>query len=131
MLKFEKLDLSSNKISNIDNLENANFKVLKELYLNDNNISDIKVLEKVKFEKLNLAENKISDIYILEKIYFKELKELDLKDNNISDIPILEKMKLKKIRFNNIIIKKFSCIINYRKLKFIINYFIKIYLKNK
>ena len=42
-----------------------NFKELKELYLFNNNISDIKVLEKVKFEKLeklNLSENKISKI---------------------------------------------------------------------
>ena len=39
-----------------------NFKELKKLYLNNNNISDIKVLEKVKFEKLevlDLSENKI------------------------------------------------------------------------
>ena len=32
--------------------EKLNFKDLKELYLNKNNISDIKVLERVKFEKL-------------------------------------------------------------------------------
>ena len=42
-----------------------NFKELKKLGLNNNKLSDIKVLEKVKFEKLeilHLGENKISDI---------------------------------------------------------------------
>ena len=57
-----------------------NFKELKELYLSDNNISDIKVLKKVKFNKLeilNLEHNVISNnINILENINFKELKEL-------------------------------------------------------
>ena len=33
-----------------------NFKELKELYLSDNKISDIKILEKVKFEKLEVLD---------------------------------------------------------------------------
>ena len=44
------------------------------MYFNNNNISDIKVLEKVKFEKLellNVGENKISDINVLGKVNFK------------------------------------------------------------
>ena len=53
-IKIEKLDLRGNEILNINNLENANFKELKELNLNDNDISDIKVLEKVKIEKLEI-----------------------------------------------------------------------------
>ena len=62
------------------------FSVLNKLYLSSNNISDIKVLEKVKFEKLeelNLSTNDISDINILEKVNFKELKKLYLCYNNI------------------------------------------------
>ena len=50
--------------SNINNLENAKFKELKELDLHCNKISDIKVLEKVKFDKLeilNLEDNEIDD----------------------------------------------------------------------
>ena len=50
--KLELLNFSSNKNINIDNLENANLKELKELTLFNNEISDIKVLQKVKFEKL-------------------------------------------------------------------------------
>ena len=64
-MKFEKLEilsLSDNKISDINILENVNFKELKELYFVINNILDIKVFEKVKFEKLellSLRNNKI------------------------------------------------------------------------
>ena len=57
---LEVLDLSYNKISDINILEKVKFKELKKLYLYYNNISDIKVLEKVKFEKLeelDLTEN--------------------------------------------------------------------------
>ena len=46
------MDLGSNNLSNIEVLENVNFKELKHLHLNHNKISDIKVLEKIKFEKL-------------------------------------------------------------------------------
>jgi len=44
--------LSNNKISNINILEKVNFKDLKKLDLGCNKISDIKVLEYVKFAKL-------------------------------------------------------------------------------
>ena len=79
-LDTNKIDLSWTKIGNegLKDLCQIEFKELKELYLNNNNISDIKVLENVKFEKLeilNLNWNKISDINILEKVKFKELKE--------------------------------------------------------
>ena len=53
------------------------FKELKELNLNWNNISDIKVFEKVQFEKLeilNLENNKISDKNsIIKKLKVKQL----------------------------------------------------------
>ena len=59
---LEILDLSQNKITNIDALENVRFKGLKQLYLGFNNISDINVLERANFEKLEilyLNDNKI------------------------------------------------------------------------
>ena len=49
-IKFKELkvlNLSNNKISDINILEKVNFKELKELYLNGNEISDINILEKV------------------------------------------------------------------------------------
>ena len=95
------------------------FKELKGLYLEHNNLSDIKVLEKAKFEKLeilDLGSNEISDINILEKVNIKELKELYLEHNNISDINVLsnvdfEKLKQLNLKDNNFDKNKFSKII--------------------
>ena len=61
------------------------FKELKKLYLSNNSISDINILEKVNLKELkdlNLNDNKISDIKILKKVDFKELKKLNLSDNS-------------------------------------------------
>ena len=67
--------------------------------LSENDISDIKFLEKVKFEKLEILNlsriENISNYYILEKVNFKELKELYLYRNNISDKKLLEKLRVK------------------------------------
>ena len=52
--RLEVLHLNSNKITNIDILEKANFKYLKALYFDYNKIKDIKVLEKVNIEKLKI-----------------------------------------------------------------------------
>ena len=97
-----KIDLGFKEIGNeaVKELCNIEFKELKELYLNRNNISDIKTLKNAKFEKLEilqLSNNKISDINILEKTNFKELKILYLNSNNISDIKVLEKVQLEKL----------------------------------
>ena len=54
---------------------------MKELDSSHNEISNIKVLEKVnlkELKELDLSYNKISDIKVLEKVNFKELKKLDL-----------------------------------------------------
>ena len=99
-VNLEILNLSFNKISDINILEDVNLKQLKELYLNYNQIIDIKVLEKVKFNKIkiiNLSHNQISDITILENVNFKELKELNLYYNKISDIKVFEKVNFEKL----------------------------------
>ena len=81
-LNLNRKKIIDEKLKNI--LENASIKQikeLKELDLSFNEISDIKVLQKVKVEKLeilDLSYNKISNINILEKVDFKELKELYL-----------------------------------------------------
>ena len=101
------LDLSHKHLGNEGlqqqlNLINDN---IIELNLSWNNISDIKVLEKVKFNKLeilNLGWNKISNINILENVKFKKLKELNLSCNNISDIKVLEKVKFNKLEKLNL-----------------------------
>ena len=72
------------------------FKNLKYLDLSYNKISDINILEKVNFnklEELNLKDNEIRDITILEKVNFKQLQQLNLRNNEISDYSILEKIE--------------------------------------
>ena len=97
-----KINISKNKFGDegLKDFCKIEFKELKELYFDFNNISDIKVLEYAKFDKLKilfLRYNKISNINILEKVNFRELKELNLYYNNISDITILEKVNFSKL----------------------------------
>ena len=90
------IDLSSNKISNIDVLSKVNFPKLHHLFLNSNLISSIDILAKVKFpelKELNLSNNKIESINVLAKVSFPQLKQFDLSRNQISDIDILSKAK--------------------------------------
>ena len=110
----------------LKDLVNIEFKELEELYLNMNDISEIKELEKAKFEKLQiltLSGNSISDISILEKVNFKELKFLYLLNNrNISDIKILEKVKFEKLERLNLAENNISDIsilesVNFKDLK--------------
>ena len=98
--ELNKLDLSYNKISDINILGKVNFKELKELYLYDNEISDINILEKVDFKELkelDLIQNQISDINVLEKVDFKKLNKLDLYGNYLQEDendPILTKINI-------------------------------------
>ena len=92
--KLEILDLSGNKISNINILEKVNFKELKKLNLSYTEVSDIEILVKVNFnelQKLDLSGNKISTLNSFEKVNFKELKEFNISFTQISDINVLEK----------------------------------------
>jgi len=100
--KIEKLDLRWKGLGNIgfEDLCKIEFKELKELILNNNNISEIKILSKAKFKKLeilDLSQNKISNINIFENINFKGLKQLYLCYNNISDIKVFERANLPKL----------------------------------
>ena len=125
--KINKLDLGFNNLSNeaLNDLSKIEFKELKELYLDGNEITDIKILEKFKFEKLeilNLGWNQISDINILEQVNFKELKELSLYKNKITDIKVLENVKFDKLEILNLNGNKISDInvlekVNFRELK--------------
>jgi len=106
-LKVDKLELNSKNIGDegLECLCKIEFKELKTLDLNNNNISNIKALENAKFPKLeilDLGNNKISDINIFQKVDFKELKELFLKNNKISDINILEKVNFKELKILNL-----------------------------
>ena len=99
--ELKKLYLYNNNISNIEILENDIFEKLQILNLNYNQIVDIDVFEKVKFQdliELNLSGNNISDIKILEKVKFVKLEILNLSYNKIADINILEKVQLKELK---------------------------------
>ena len=78
--ELEVLNLSYNKITDIQILENIQFKKLKELNLSNNDISDINVLEKKHFEKLEKLDlsfnHYLSSVKILEKVNFKQLNKL-------------------------------------------------------
>ena len=100
--KIVKLDLRWKGLGNsgLEDLCKIEFKELKELILNNNNISDLKMLEKAKFEKLeilDLSQNKISNINIFENVNFKGLKQLYLGYNSISDIKVFEKANFEKL----------------------------------
>ena len=119
--ELTKLNLSLNCISDINILEKVNFKKLKELNLNNNEISDINILEKVNFMELNklyLCYNKISDIKILEKVNFKELKELNLSNNRIYNINILGKVNFKNLNKLNLSFNEISNINILEKVNF-------------
>ena len=125
--KIEKLDLRWKGLGNggLEDLCKIEFKELKELILNNNNISDIKILSKAKFKKLeilDLSQNKISNINIFENINFKGLKQLYLCYNNISDIKVFERANLKNLEIlylndNKIDKKKNALIIQNLKSK--------------
>ena len=123
------LDLNNKNIEDeeLKELSKLKIKILKELNLSNNLISDIEPLEKLNFLKLeilNLSHNKISNINILEKVNCYNLKILDLSHNNISDINALGKMRLQKLEQLNLGCNKIQDIeilgkINFEKLKYL------------
>jgi Leucine-rich repeat (LRR) protein len=70
---LKKLNLSNNKIDDINLLSQFKIDSLKELKLNNNEIENITVLNNVPFRKLrtiNLINNKISDISVFAELSF-------------------------------------------------------------
>ena len=100
--EIKKLDLYGKKFGNeiLNYLVNIEFNELIKLYLGNNNLTDIKMLEYMNFdklEKLSLIDNKIIDINVFEKVQFNNLTELYLYNNNISSIRALENAKFKNL----------------------------------
>ena len=100
---LERLNLSSNNLSDITYLGNAKFDKLKELSLFYNKIKEINVLEKVKFVnliKLGLSDNCISDIKVLKSANFPSLEKLALSNNKIKDedVNILSEVDFSSLR---------------------------------
>jgi internalin A len=84
------IDLSSNKITHIENL--SDLKQLTKLNLSQNNIINIYPLNNLSdLTDLNLHSNKISDI-IKPLARLKKITKLDLSDNNIVDLKSLDNL---------------------------------------
>ena len=91
------LDLSTNKISNLEPLAKVVFPNLHHLFLNNNQIISIDIFGKVNFpclKELNLSSNKIESIKIFENVKFPQLKQLDLSKNQIIDLTPLSKANI-------------------------------------
>lgn len=76
MKKLESLNLRNNRIANIDVFKLAKFNGLKTLYLNENKIKDISILNDVGFKNelvyLDVSKNKIE---LLTDLFFDEVHQ--------------------------------------------------------
>ena len=100
--KLEILYLQYNQLSDISIFEKVNFPNLKILNLDNNNITDIDVFEKVKFENLEILyfnRNKIEDINVLERVNFPKIKQFYFYFNNISNISVFERVKFENLSY--------------------------------
>jgi len=118
LINLNELDLSNNKIKDIESLINCKFPNLITLNLRNNEIEDISCLEKSnsfnKLEILNLSKNKIKSLNIIE---IKSLEYLNLMENEIS-VGLehfldnfyfnMDKLKINKDNFNNILFEYYN-----------------------
>ena len=118
----EELDLSNNKIKNLEGIEKfSNLRILK---ISNNHINNINGLDSLKkLQKLSLRNNNIAQIGVLKKI--SSLKYLDLSGNSkiekipefLNELHFLEVLKLEKCgikHFSATIAKFFWMGQNYR-----------------
>ena len=102
---LERLNLSSNKITDISILNKCIFKELKELNLSNNLISNISVLKDLKLQKLNelyLNQNKITDLEPLAKIDLTHIKIIDLSFNFINDLNTFYRINAPQLNYLNL-----------------------------
>ena len=107
--KLKVLNLSKNKIKDINDLKVAKFNEnLSELYLNNNEICDISLFDDNIFSNLKilfLSYNKIEDISSLHFILINSCEILSLDNNKIKNISIFKNVEnffeLKKLTLSN------------------------------
>ena len=104
---LKKLNLSNNKIEDINLLSKFKIDSLKDLKLNNNDIENITVLNKVSFRKLrsiNLSNNKISDISIFAELSFcNNIENINVMNNEIVNINILRNISLPRLKTFNLL----------------------------
>ena len=105
MINLKLVDLSSNSLTSLDMFFSADniYSKLKELYLDNNNLSDISLLSQTPMLTLLTLSNNVlesDDIAVLaDKVY---LTYLSLNNNRISDISSLSKLTtLTELRLHN------------------------------
>lgn len=125
------LDLSNNEISDLKVFEKVNFRELKKLFLVQNYIKYIGSFKNSKMENLeilSLNDNKIYDISVFKQVNFKNLKELYLDNNDIYEIDSLNNPNFEKIEKISLMSNKISKIEVFEKVNF--KHLNKLYLNN-
>ena len=77
------MDLSLNKIKNIEFLKEMKLDSLKELYLDNNNINNISILEEIKCTNLEVFTIKENNLDLEEEENKKILDELKKRNSDI------------------------------------------------
>ena len=105
--KLKLLNLSHNKIQNINLLAQFNSGELKDLDLSYNEIKNIDVFGFVSFGKLkrlNLSFNKIEELNVFEKLAFcNNIEEINLMNNEIVNLNVLRDVTLPKLNILNLL----------------------------
>lgn len=95
--KLLDLNISNNKISNIEGLENIT--TLQKLYVSSNQLTDISKLGSLaKLDTLNLSGNHVEDITSLEPL--NNLKTLYISNNKIRDISPISRIAITELDFS-------------------------------
>ena len=102
---LKKLFLDNNDIINIKGLSQLTLENLTHLFLNKNKINDIEELNLVKFEKLlllDLSQNELINLNGFSKVQFKNLSILNLSENKINNISFLKNLHLNNLKILNL-----------------------------
>ena len=101
--KITELYLRNNELTDISGIKL--FKNLKKLYLDYNRVTDISGIKLFKnLRLLYLNNNEITDIFVLKDLKnLKNLKILNISNNQIKDISVIQYLKnLKTLRIDNL-----------------------------
>ena len=106
-LENDSLNFSHNYINDegFNKLNNIEFKKVKNLNLEYNNITNIETLTKNKSKNLkilNLSDNSITNIEPLTRVDFPTLEELNLSSNKISNIGSNDDFKFNRLKILNL-----------------------------
>ena len=100
--ELKELDLSYNEIKNINVLTNVPFGSLKNINLSYNKIEELNAFNKLAFcnniEIINLMNNEIVNLNVLREVSLPNLKMLNLLNNDINDFSVLRLIYFPKLK---------------------------------